>query len=95
MCEDEDSVGISIVPEQVVGLAVTDDYSLDTHGVELSAGYLALDNLRFYLSYSYLHAKGEWNGGTYSSGSFKTGMTLMQQQYILFTDTLIFLLNGS
>ena len=67
-----DSVVISGVPDQVVGLAVTDDYSLDTHGVELSAGYIALENLRFYLSYSYLHAKGEWNGGRYSNGSFES-----------------------
>jgi iron complex outermembrane receptor protein len=49
---------MSGVPDQVVGLAVTDDYSLDTHGVELSAGYLALDNLallRFDESDSHTH----------------------------------------
>ncbi|MBD0786530.1 TonB-dependent receptor plug domain-containing protein [Vibrio sp. Y2-5] len=64
-----DNIEVSGVPDQVVGVVITDDYSLETHGVELSAGYIALETLRFYLSYSYLHAKGEWNGGSNSNGS--------------------------
>ncbi len=51
------------MPEQVYGLNITDDYTLDTYGLELSAGYTINNNLHLFASYSYFRAHGGWNGG--------------------------------
>ncbi len=67
----KDTVYLLDVPEHVYGVSLTDDYELNTRGVELSVGYSVSCDLRFYASYSYLHAEGKWTGGTESTGDFQ------------------------
>ncbi|USD43968.1 TonB-dependent receptor [Vibrio sp. SCSIO 43135] len=75
----QDFIGYHPDYYQVDVNVTTDDYSLDSHGLELAAQWPVRDWFKVFGTYTYFSAQGEWDGGQYSTGESKNLYTVEHQ----------------